>query len=210
MQYPSLSIKNLAKTTIALTLATTSSIVSAYKYDNAVEPGFFIGGDISTSLYGQRKATLTLGSNEDESEADLDTNTLALHAGYRYDTDNRILLSRSYVNGDLEGSDVDFTGWDLDWHFVYHVDGLKPFWGIGFGLYNYENTNKYVTNDSDIGGFAFNLLAGIKHQYKDFEFDISYRIKGIGWQTLKDNTTGAELQLSDSTNSINIGAAYIF
>ena len=177
-----------------------------------VEPGVFIGLDLSTSITGTAKAEYEVSGIENE--ADIDTNALGLYVGYRFPTNNRFQISRTSIDVSYDsGSDEEFNGTDFDWQFVYGTDKIQPYWGLGFGVYTYEDTAKITEKNEDLSGISFQLLGGIKFDvHEHVEFDVSYRVKSIAWQdiTVSNGYATETLSLSHTTSSLNFGAAFKF
>jgi len=48
----------------------------------------------------------------------------------------------------------------MDWNFNYPNyklgDIITPYWTIGFGFYNYNDTAQYFNDNEDLKGTAFN------------------------------------------------------
>ena len=177
-----------------------------------VEPGVFIGLDLSTSITGTAKAEYEVSGIENE--ADIDTDALGLYVGYRFPTNNRFQISRTSIDVSYDsGSDEEFNGTDFDWQFVYGTDKIQPYWGLGFGVYTYEDTAKITEKNEDLSGISFQLLGGIKFDvHEHVEFDVSYRVKSIAWQdiTVSNGYATETLSLSHTTSSLNFGAAFKF
>jgi opacity protein-like surface antigen len=177
-----------------------------------VEPGVFIGLDLTNSLTGTVKAESELSGESDE--ADIDTSSVGLYIGYRFTNNNRFQISRTLVDVSFEsGSDAELTGTDFDWQFVYGTDKIQPYWGVGFGLYTYEDTAEFTEKNDDLSGISFQLLGGIKLDvHEHVEFDVSYRVKSIAWQdiTVQYGYASETISLSHTTSSLNFGAAFKF
>ncbi len=181
-----------------------------------VEPGVYLGIDSNTSLIGTAKTEYKSSGREEKD--DIDTTGLGLFLGFRFDTNNRFQISRSVIKATYDSDDeAKFHGTDFDWHYVYGDDKVLPYWGLGFGLYNYEDSGNVFTSDEDLSGFSFQLLAGIKLDlHKHFELDVSYRIKSIAWQDIEIEasnglfTANETISLSHTMSSLNLGAAIKF
>lgn len=181
-----------------------------------VEPGIFIGFDLSTSLSGTFKVEAESSSGlKREDEVDTDSNTLGIYLGYRFPSNNRFQISRNSIDVTVEGSDEDdeFTGTDFDWQFVYGEETVQPYWGLGFGLYNLEDSAEYTKDNEDIKGISFQLMGGLKLDlHEHFEIDVSYRAKSIGWQDVQitDGFSSVTLSMVNTSGSLNFGAAVKF
>jgi len=176
------------------------------------ETGFFIGLDIANSIVAEEKQELEIPDGPPISDdVSYDALTTAISLGYRFETNNRFLVSSTKIDADAgSAGDEEFTGLDLDWHFVYGEEKVLPYWGIGFGFYTLEDTAALTEDNEDVSGIAVNLMGGIKYAViPQAEFDLSYRIKSISWQDL-EASNGMTLSLSESISSINLGAAFFF
>jgi opacity protein-like surface antigen len=177
-----------------------------------VEPGIFLGLDLSTSITGTAKAEYEVSDNE--IEGDIDASAISLYVGYRFPSNNRFQISRTSIDVSYEsGSDEEFNGTDFDWQFVYGTDKIQPYWGLGFGVYTYEDTAKITEENDDLSGISFQLLGGIKLDvHEHVEFDVSYRVKSIAWQdiTVSNGFSTETISLSHTTSSLNFGAAFKF
>ncbi|MFQ3170100.1 MAG: opacity protein-like surface antigen [Oleispira sp.] len=177
-----------------------------------VEPGIFIGLDLSTSITGTAKAESEV--SDTENETDIDANALSFYIGYRFPTNNRFQISLTSIDVSYDsGSDQEFNGTDFDWQFVYGTDKLQPYWGLGFGIYTYEDTAKITEKNDDLSGVSLQLLGGIKFDvHEHVEFDVSYRVKSIAWQdiTVSNGFSTETISLSHTTSSLNFGAAFKF
>jgi opacity protein-like surface antigen len=194
----------------AVTLLSLAAISLSTQAD--VKPGVFLGLDLTTSITGTAKAEYEVSGEEDE--ADIDTSAVGLYIGYRFPSNNRFQISRTSIDVSFEtGPDDEFTGTDFDWQFVYGEEQIQPYWGLGFGLYTYEDTAKISTKDEDLSGVSVQLLGGIKlDMHENVELDVSYRIKTIAWQdiTISNGFATETLSLSHSSSSLNFGAAFKF
>jgi opacity protein-like surface antigen len=177
-----------------------------------VEPGIIIGLDSSTSITGTAKAEYEV--SDTENEVDIDAKALSLYIGYRFPTNNRFQISLTSIDVSHDsGSDIEFNGTDFDWQFVYGTDMIQPYWGLGFGLYTYEDTAKFTDENDDLSGISFQLLGGIKLDvHEHVEFDVSYRVKSIAWQdiTVSNGFSTETISLSHTTSALNVGAAFKF
>lgn len=177
-----------------------------------VESGVYIGLNGNNSLSGTATAEYERSNFEDES--DVDTVGASIVIGYRSNRNNRVQLSFSSFDVKYEGGVTEeITGTDLDWQFVYGDSTVQPYWGLGFGLYTYEDTDDLFTTDEDLKGVSFQLAAGAKFDiHENFELDASYHIKSIAWQDIVVTNGFATdtLSLSHTFSYLNFGAAIKF
>lgn len=198
------------KNTSLIVLLSSSLLSTAAQA--SVEPGVFVGFDMSTSL--RATATAELEIAQVENEENIDTSSLGIALGYRFRSNNRFLISWNSIDASYQrGPNDEFNGTDFDWHFVYANDKFQPYWGLGFGLYTYEDSAEFLEVSEDLSGFSFQLLGGAKLDVNEnVEMDISYRVKSIGWQPVdvSNGFSTETLSLSHTSSSLNFGVAVKF
>jgi hypothetical protein len=194
-----------------LKVMTLFLVISAVNTYASTKPGTYISLDLGSSLIGESNADTSSGRDLSGS---LGASSGSLALGYRFESNNRIQLSRSKINLDYEsGLNNDLLGTDLDWHIVYGDDGIQPYWGFGFGVYTLENSSDIFVNGNDLQGRSFQVLTGLKFDLtKHIELDLSYRIKNIDWQemVLVSGSSIEKVKLSHTFGNLNIGAAIKF
>lgn len=178
-----------------------------------VEKGVYLGINGNTSLSGTIK--IESEKSNSEFEADIDTTGADIFIGYRTVRNNRIQLTFSSYDIEYEsGATHEVTGTNLDWQFVYGENTVQPYWGLGFGLYTYQDTDDLFATDDDLKGASFQLVAGAKFDiHEHFELDASYHIKAIAWQDIvvMDGFYSTDtLSLSHTFSYLNLGAAIKF
>jgi opacity protein-like surface antigen len=177
----------------------------------STRPGTYISLDLGSSLIGESNADLA-SANDLSGTLGASSGSFAL--GYRFESNNRIQISRSRINVDYE-SDLtnDLSGTDLDWHIVYGDDGIQPYWGFGFGIYTLENSSDSFVKGNDLQGRSFQVLTGLKFDLDKYvELDLSYRIKNIDWQEMVfvDGNGIEKIKLSHTFGNLNVGATIKF
>lgn len=192
----------------AMALILFASTVNSYA---DIRPGTYISLDLGSSLVGE---AYTENSGGKDLRGNLGASSGSLALGYRFESNNRVQLSKTKINVDYEsGLNNDLSGTDLDWHIVYGDDGIQPYWGFGFGIYTLEDSSDFFVNGNDVQGRSFQVLTGMKFDVSNhLEFDLSYRIKNIDWQEMVFvNEDGIEkVRLSHVFGNLNIGAAIKF
>lgn len=184
--------------------------------ENIVEPGVFLGLDLSTSILGAADSEIEFSNSDTKyvTEDDIDASSAAITLGYRFPSNNRFQISLVSIDAELKGSIKDeFSGTDFDWQFVYGIETVQPYWGLGFGLYTFENTAQVTEKNQDLGGLSLQLLGGIKIDlHKHFEVDVSYRMKSIVWQDVEESNAllTKTTSRSHTMGSLNFGAAVKF
>lgn len=202
--------KQFSLVIFSLLLAFSFSSVQASEIEDS---RFFIGFDLGTSLHASRKATVTNSFGiETELNVDADNDYSGLYFAFKYADNRRFMVSFTDISATEDDSNrvFDFSGIDFDWVSLWGQDRLKPYLAGGLGLYTFENTAAVTVENKDLSGIGFNIFGGVKFEaHKHVEFDVSYRYKLISWQKLED-TSGNELDLSESMGFLNIGAAVKF
>lgn len=196
----------------AVTLVSLAAL--SFNTQAKVEPGVYIGLDLNTSLMSTQKERKVFNGIETKEEGSISANSAGFSLGYRFATNNRFQISRTYINVEFDDDKKDtFSGTDFDWHFVYGKEQVQIYWGLGFGLYMYEDTARLLTEKDDLEGISLQLLGGLKiNVHEHVELDVSYRAKTIAWQTMTYNEGLVSItrDLSHSFASVNLGAAIKF
>lgn len=191
-------------------IAFTFLMLSVNSYASTV-PGTYLSLDLGSSLLGE---AYTDNSSGRDLSGNLGASSASIALGYRFESNNRVQLSRSTVNVNYEsGFDSELTGTDLEWHIVYGDEGIQPYWGFGLGVYTLEDTADIFVNGNDVQGRSFQVLTGLKFDVsKHLELDLSYRVKNINWQEMVFvNQEGIEkVRLSHIFGNLNVGAAIKF
>jgi opacity protein-like surface antigen len=191
-------------------IAFTFLMLSVNSYASTV-PGTYLSLDLGSSLLGE---AYTDNSSGKDLSGNLGASSASIALGYRFESNNRVQISRSVVNVNYEsGFDSELTGTDLEWHIAYGNDGIHPYWGFGLGVYTLEDTADIFVNGNDVQGRTFQVLTGLKFDVsKHFELDLSYRVKNINWQEMVFiNQEGVEkVRLSHIFGNLNMGAAIKF
>jgi opacity protein-like surface antigen len=196
----SFSVSTYAETQLDLDLAEHSNINS----------GFYLGLDLATSISGELTAKNVDTDNEES--ANIDVSSKAIFIGYRTQSNNRVQLSRSAISMEYENGDTDdITGTELDFHYVYGQDSIKPYIGFGFGYYSLEDSGEYLEGGDDLNGISFQLLGGVKFDiHEHVELDVSLKVKSIAWEEIMFFDSLEVVQLTHNYSSLNFGAAYMF
>ncbi|UXD89214.1 porin family protein [Thalassolituus hydrocarboniclasticus] len=193
--------------TIAGVLALTSFSLFAQADIAESRPRFYLG------------LTGGLGGGDTEFEGnititeDMDTTLSALVLGVELRTGNRFEVSFTSITADFENASADdeFSGIDFDWKFPFGEETVKPFLGLGLGLYTWEDTADLFADDEDLSGIALNLMGGVLVQpHEHLEFEAGYQYKGIGWQTIRPVGSNTDVDTSTSMGNLYISAKYKF
>jgi opacity protein-like surface antigen len=144
---------------------------------------------------------------------DMDTTLSALVLGVEFRTGNRFEVSFTSITADFEDAtdEDEFSGIDFDWKFPFGEETIKPFLGLGFGLYTWEDTADLFVDDEDLSGIALNLMGGALFQpHEHLEFEAGYQYKGIGWQTIRPVGSSTDVETSTSMGNLYLSAKYKF
>lgn len=137
---------------------------------------------------------------------DIDTASFNLHLGFIDHRNNRFLFSYESISFD---SDIlakeKANGFRFDTEFVYMKTMVKPYWGVGLGLYN----RKDKLFDEDILGVSFQAKGGVKiNPIQQLEIDLSLQVQGISWQDISYYYD--TIETTTTHTSFNFGVAYLF
>jgi hypothetical protein len=157
-------------------------------------------------------------------DTDVDQDQTRLIIGYQFRSQKRVQLS--FTSIDLEtkssGGETEYSGVDIDWHFPFLKDAtVQPYLGVGFGLYEYEDTGELFYNNGDLEGVAFNVMAGLLIPVNEhIEFEVAYQVKVISWQTIEYQNNYSydygyysgteEIELTSVLSSVALSARYKF
>lgn len=149
------------------------------------------------------------GSEEYESENittdyDIDQNQTDIIVGYQFPSEKRIEFSLTTIDLDVgsENIESEYSGFDVDWHFPFKLQHnmVQPYLGVGFGLYEYEDTARLFEKGENLDGIAINLMAGLFIPVNaQIELDIAFKNKTITWQTVEMNTRKIDTRSSLSS-----------
>ena len=103
------------------------------------------------------------------------------------------------------------TGFRLDWQFVYTEEKVKPYWGLGFGVYSLKEAP--LVPDEKQSGVSFQAMGGTKIDLtENLELDLQLQFQGIVWQDVEysDGWSTETVEMSSSIISAGVGLAYKF
>ncbi|GLR63189.1 outer membrane beta-barrel protein [Marinospirillum insulare] len=177
--------------------------------------GINVGKSLSAEmeLDGSRSSMLT---------ADTDNTSFSAYIGSKSHKNNRISIGFESISIDLKdySDKPTATGVRFDVDFVYTEQKVKPYWGIGFGVYSLKDSPVLVgtTGEGDSQkGFSFQAKAGTKIELvKKIEFDLSLQYQTFVWQDVEITTPGGIIprketySLSNDQLTIGAGIAFIF
>lgn len=185
-------------TTLAITLLGMSTFACATDEQIYLGMGFATGS-------GSQEAKGNFGTSED----DLDQTQGDIEVGYVFASGKRLEVSFTSIDVENGGDKAEYAGIDFDWHFPLSTGKVQPFLGVGFGLYEFKDSAKNFDQSDDLGGLALNFLGGVFiPASEELEFEISYKIKGIGWEVAEQN--GNEVELSSGLSAIAFSGRFKF
>ncbi len=178
---------------------------------------FALAAALPTAAQAQVYVGLDLagGSGETEFEAsstytqDIETGTAALKIGYVTQAGNRLQLSFTGIDAEVEDTDLEheFSGIDFDAKFPFGESRVKPYLGIGLGLYTWEDTGDAFADGDDLSGIALNLSGGALFEVNDhFDLEAGLQIKAIGWQSIEPVGGGEEVDVTTAITQLMVGA----
>ncbi len=172
--------------------------------------GFFLGLGLDTSI--QAETSNVYDDDTETKKNSFSSSSYALSGGYRTKSNNRIKLSYVKISADHKTSDLTYSGYDLDWQFVYGQSLVQPYWGIGFGSYGKDDSAKF-NDGEDLKGFSFQLMTGAKFDINDhLELNASYHIRTIVWEAFEyyNGISDVSVTSIDSITSLQVGASFKF
>ncbi|GLR63386.1 hypothetical protein [Marinospirillum insulare] len=174
-----------------------------------------IGANISKSL----SADLDLENDWDSISLDLDTSTTSFYIGTKNNKNNRFLVTFDNMKVDVGNYSSKATGFRLDWQFVYTEEKVKPYWGLGFGVYSLKEAP--LVPDEKQSGVSFQAMGGAKIDLtENLELDLQLQFQGIVWQDVEEYICNytyyssycytETTSMSSSIISAGVGLAYKF
>ena len=142
---------------------------------------------------------------------DLDTNTASFYIGYKNHKNNRFLISLD--NLDAKVSDLGYsskaTGVRLDAQFVYGQSQIKPYWGLGFGVYTLKESP--LVSDETHSGVSLQVMGGTKIDLtKNLELDLNLEIQGMAWQDVEYRSRWITETISMTSSKVSVGAGLAY
>ncbi|WP_396588670.1 hypothetical protein [Bermanella sp. R86510] len=186
------------------TAVLTSAMVCAVSVP--AHAGFYFGiGGSGGSVTETYEGPSTI---EDEYEYDQTQGDIKLGLLFESETRMEVSFNAITVEDDF-GGEAEYSGIDFDWYFPFGSHNIKPYLGLGFGLYEYEDTAVLFTDGENLGGISINFLAGVMIPFNEsVELSLGYEAKGIGWETMQAN--GQEVEASSSVSSVGFGLLFKF
>jgi len=186
-------------------------------YLSFAEDGAFIAGaNFSTSVSGEAEVELDTYYGDLDISEDIDSNSFSVFAGYQTARNNRFKLSYESRSFDFDKSNEteDTTAFRFDWDFVYGEHQVHPFWSIGVGFYNLQDPiilDGSSLEGDDMDGVSFQMGAGAKVDLTEqLELSIAFERQAIGWQEIKESSSGLTANMTYVHNSLAAGLLYRF
>lgn|SRR5690554_771574 len=168
-----------------------------------------VGAHMNTSISGTVEIELDSSFTVKE---DIDTNSVSFYIGKQNSRNNYFLLGFDNFSMKIEGDSekIKAKGLRLDAHFVYGEKQVKPYFGLGFGVY----TSDDILINDDITGVSFQLMGGAKVELTEqLELDFALQSQAIAWQDVEVNNLGfgnTTMSIINSQVTLGAGIAYKF
>lgn len=209
-------VKNWTIPLLVSALSATSLSVNA---DNS-NPKFLIGAGFSVGNATHELEGTGIGGSS-KVDVDLDSYAGNIHFGFMLKNNNRFIISAESISlEDSSADEFEASGVRFDWQFVYTDNNVKPYFGVGFGLYSSEdladlmNQAGLTTNESKINGISFQLMGGVKIAASEqIEIDLNIQSRAISWQDTElyaGSTKVATFEQSTSDVTIGMGIDFKF
>lgn len=189
-----------------ITKAILSTSLLGFSMCSFADSPFYIGLGLSSGSAEEEFTASGFGS----STWDADHSQTQFILGFETSHDRRFEVSGNSVklDGD-DGTKEKYTGFDLDWYYTFGSQSIKPFFGLGLGFYNYEDSAEFTIENEDISGIAVNFSGGVLLPvHENVEIELAYKYKNISWQDLDVGFTTVEA--STSLSSIAISGHIMF
>lgn len=193
----------------ALSMLMITSSALAEGDDSRVYLG--VGG---TTGSGEYSATASISGFSATASVDYDSSSIPIKIGFIMEDNDRLELSYESIKAkasDLTTETV--SGGNLDWKFMggqkTSVGELTPYGVVGIGLYEWENTAQYFTDNENLKGVSWNVGAGgLYGLADDLELEALLQYKQINWQDVK--VSGVTVESDSSHVELYAGLNYKF
>ncbi|EAT12669.1 outer membrane beta-barrel protein [Bermanella marisrubri] len=170
---------------------------------SASDTGFYLGiGGSGGSATESQEGVINTDYDYDHSQGDL-------KLGWVLESGNRFEISANAIDLEISDDERKYEGLDFDWYVPFGAQRLKPFVGIGFGLYEYTDLGDSNTVNKNLEGIALNFMAGVLFAFNEnLELELSYEGKGIGWE--ETQAVGADIETTTDISSFGFGLRFKF
>lgn len=187
-------------------IISTSVLTTSLFFANgtqASESGFYLGiGGSGGSATESQESSINTDYDYDHSQGDL-------KIGWVLESGNRFEVSANAIDLEANGTERKYEGLDFDWYVPFGAQHLKPFLGVGFGLYEYTGLGENNGLNQNLEGLALNFMAGLLFAFNEnLELELSYEGKGIGWE--ETQAAGADVETSSDISSFGFGLRFKF
>lgn len=179
---------------------------SVYAADFTGEGHWYLGYQVGTGTGFDRFE----GAVESEDDFEHTSSQLTLGAAGKGGVRLEISYSKINLEYDIDGSDDELSGWDVDLVVPFTKARIRPYLSAGFGVYKYEGTDDFFVNRSgNVGGHSINAGAGLLiYVIEEFELDISYRYKRISWEHF--TVGGEDVNWATPMSALQFGGRVMF
>lgn len=166
-----------------------------------------VGAGLTKSLTSELKLEIDSVTGT----TDIDINSVAFSVGYKNNNNNRFLISLDTL--DAKASELGYsskaTGVRLDAQFVYGQSQIKPYWGLGFGVYTLKESP--LVPDETHSGVSFQVMGGTKIDLtKNLELDLNLEIQGMAWQDVDFYSYYGTQTISMTSSKVSVGAGLAY
>ena len=170
---------------------------------------YYVGID---AFFGNGEETTEIGREESSDEADHRGRAFTL--GYRYPDNDRFEIELTKITSEFDdGRKEEFEGIDFSWSLgILPQPSMQPYVEVGFGLYEYQESDVLTEDNEDLTGLALHVGLGAIYEISPrLELDASYRVKHIGWEgTSEDEDDDDNIMMSEEIAKLVFGLRFIF
>jgi len=167
-----------------------------------------------TTGSGEYSATASISGFSATASVDYDSSSIPVKIGYVMEDNDRLELSYESITADAGGLTTEtVSGGNLDWKFMLgqkpQLGEITPYGVLGIGLYEWENTAQYFTDNENLKGVSWNVGAGGLYGLADnLELEGLLQYKQINWQDIK--VSGVTVSSDSSQVELYAGLNYKF
>lgn len=183
-----------------------STLIFVSTFANAAIERFYTGYSFTTG-----GGELTQESPFGEAEYDIDSTQNQFKLGMQFQSGVRMELGfAGDINAKTDGTEIEYSGYDVDWRFPFSGKSFKPFLGVGLGYYTYEGSN---INGEELTGFAGNLMAGLLFPvHEQIELEVAFLSKTISWRDIEatNGFTTVTIETRSTMQSLLLSGRFFF
>lgn len=110
-----------------------------------------------------------------------------------------------YFSTNFVEKDPVYSGFDLDYSYLFGDSGAVPYFTIGFGLHGWDGLELTTTDGYtvDRSALSYNYGIGLIFLMDGFDFDIAYKGKRYDWDDMPVVYSNATVEYLDEMTSLN-------